>query len=233
MYDLWFNGSDTSIKEVNIEKRIDIPAAKQRKEKITIPGRDGDYYLQEDTWEDIEIKVEMNFRCEDPDGWNAKWRFIKEWLRGSGILRTSDDPNYQYRVKKISIEKVERPLRRQGKFRAAFLCDPYQYLISGSNFESVKNGVLRNPLNYNAYPIYKILGEGVCDLTVNGYTISANVGQNLIIDTERQLTYREDGTLQNTAIAGEYTELILHPGRNEIMITEGFVLDVQPNWRCI
>ena len=61
--------------------------------------------------------------------------------------------------------------------------------------------------------------------------MTANVGQNLVIDTERELAYREDGTLSNTAISGDYEELFLQEGENSVTITEGFELKIIPNWR--
>ena len=84
-----------------------------------------------------------------------------------------------------------------------------------------------------SHPIYKIYGEGQCELNVNGNVISANVGQNLIIDTERKLAYREDGTLRNTNVTGNYEELFLQERENKIMITDGFELKIVPNWRCL
>lgn len=84
-----------------------------------------------------------------------------------------------------------------------------------------------------SHPVYKILGEGVCTLTVNGKTMTANVGQNLTIDTDRQLAYRSDGTLNNTAVTGNYEDLVLVEGDNKVTITDGFDLKVIPYWRYL
>ena len=70
-------------------------------------------------------------------------------------------------------------------------------------------------------------------LTVNGKTMKATVGQNLTIDTERMLAYRTDGTLMNTSVTGDYEDLYLQAGENEISITSGFSLKIIPNWRCM
>ena len=90
--------------------------------------------------------------------------------------------------------------------------------------------VVDNPYEI-AYPIYKITGEGECTLVVNDGKMVANIGQNLTIDTGRKLAYREDGTLSNTSVTGDYDNLILIEGRNKIEITDGFELKVIPNWR--
>ena len=70
----------------------------------------------------------------------------------------------------------------------------------------------------------------MCTLMVNGNEMTANVGQNLTIDTDLMMAYRQDGTLQNTAVTGDYEDLYLVPGDNVINITSGFDLKIIPNW---
>ena len=72
----------------------------------------------------------------------------------------------------------------------------------------------------------------MCILEVNGNRMTANVGQNLMIDTDRMVTYRQDGTLQNTAVSGKYEDLYLKEGEIHIEISAGFDLKIIPNWRC-
>ena len=74
--------------------------------------------------------------------------------------------------------------------------------------------------------------EGMCTLTVNGNTMTANVGQNLTIDTDRMIAYRSDGTLNNTQVTGNYEDMYLLNGENEISFSGG-ELKVIPNWRCL
>ena len=81
--------------------------------------------------------------------------------------------------------------------------------------------------------IIEIEGEKAGVLTVNGHEIKINVGQNLTIDTNLMITYRQDRTLQNTAITGNYEDMYLLPGENTIEITEGLNLMVTPNWRVL
>ena len=47
------------------------------------------------------------------------------------------------------------------------------------------------------------------------------------------MSYREDGTLQNSAINADYDALMLVEGKNSITITEGFELKIIPNWRYL
>lgn len=93
------------------------------------------------------------------------------------------------------------------------------------------SGTLRlyNPWS-ESHPIFKISGEGVCKITVNGKEVSANVGQNLLINTNLMQAYREDGALNNTAITGDYENLYLQEGLNEISVSSGFAAEVIPKW---
>ena len=47
------------------------------------------------------------------------------------------------------------------------------------------------------------------------------------------IAYRTDGIMNNTAVSGDYQDLYLREGSNQIEITAGFDLKVIPNWRSI
>ena len=70
---------------------------------------------------------------------------------------------------------------------------------------------------YNDYliskPIYRIVGEGYLTLNINNKIIKANVGQELIIDTEKGLCYRE-GIVNNVALEGKYEDMYLLEGED-------------------
>ncbi len=214
-----------------ITKRPGIPAPKEKSNLINIPGRDGSLVFTENAYEDIEIEVEMNF-ISDPKGWGNRYRVIKRWLLSKGTkLKFSDDEQVFYKVKKVIIDGLERAVRVGGAFRAIFICDPYTYLESGTAEYDV-SAITTNAYSV-AHPIYKVRGEGMCTITVNGKTMTANIGQNITINTDLMLAYRTDGTIQNTSVKGDYSDLYLQEGHNNISITPGFSLTIIPNWRCL
>ena len=45
--------------------------------------------------------------------------------------------------------------------------------------------------------------------------------------------HRSDGTLNNTAVTGNYEDLVLIEGDNKVTITDGFDLKVIPYWRYL
>lgn len=118
---------------------------------------------------------------------------------------------------------------------ANFLQTPL-YGVRNYHVEIVANSEDQVKDTFNPYiechPTYKIAAEGMCTLKINGKTMTANVGQNLTIDTDRMIAYREDGTLNNTKVSGNYEDMYLQPGNNKIEFYGGN-LKVIPNWRCL
>ena len=230
MYDIEFAGITGRAAGVKVTQRPAVPSPRRRYNSTIVPGRAGSL-IELDEYEDIEIPVKMNF-VTSPEVWGTQFRNVKKWLLGkSGRLVLSDDPGCFYRVKMVAINDTEREVREGGTFTAIFLCDPYTYMAEGREEQNMESA------SYNPYetscPIYRIAGEGVCTLTVNGKSMTANVGQNITIDTGLMIAYREDGTIQNTEVKGDYEDLYLQEGENEIQITDGFALSIIPNWRHI
>lgn len=229
-YDIEYAGDRASDHNIKIVKRPGIPAPVADYKEVSIPGRDGNIYIDEGTVEDIVIQVEMNYMCKHNE-WFENWRVAKEWLMQKGMNRLmfGDDPEYFYYVKKVELSDADRVCREIGRFSAEFHCNGYQYLLSGQKEYSLSE-VADNPYNV-AHPVYLVTGEGNCTLTVNGKTFVANVGQNVTIDTDRMIAYRLDGTLVNTAVTGDYADLYLKPGKNTLSVTSGFNVKVIPRWR--
>lgn len=231
MSDFEYNNRKASDFRVYMRNFPNIPVPQKRYTETEISGRDGKY-LEEDGYEDIVIPVELNFLIKDTR-WHDETRQIKNWLLNdiNRELIFKDDAAFFYKVKKVTVGEIEHTSRRIGNLTVNFECNPYTYLRDGQMKMSSKEAE-QNPYLL-CKPIYYLRGEGLCALTVNGKTVQANVSRSLIIDTERMLTYREDKTLQNTAITGEYEDLYLKPGRNKISVSPGFVLQIKPNWRCL
>ena len=158
---------------------------------------------------------------------------LTEWLKGTKTVSYSDMPDYFFKVKKVEIDDALRKYGIYGNLTAEFTCEPGIYLKSGEKAQTVVSGAkLKNPHSVCS-PLYKISGEGVLTLTVNGKKVTANVGQNLTIDAELMMAYRQDGTIQNTALTGDYEELFLQPGDNTITFSSGFTVSIIPRWRIL
>lgn len=214
-----------------IQTRPSKPSPEMDYEEIPVPG--GEILYKEKGYKDIEIPISFNFISKSPNEWDKDYRRIKKWLlsKKNNILKFSDDLEVFYKVKKVVIETPERLIRRAGKFIVTFICDPYTYYSDGTNeIELAK--VLYND-NLASKPVYRIIGEGLLTLTINNKIIKVNVGQELIIDTDLGLCYREDGSQSNVALSGKYKDLYLQEGENTFEWSSGFDIKIIPNWRCV
>lgn len=231
MSDFEYNNRKASEFRVYMKAFPSIPVPQKRYSEVEVSGKDGKY-LEENGYEDIAIPLELNFIIKDAK-WHDRVRQIKNWLleNMNRELIFEDDAAFFYKVKKVELGEIEHTTRRIGNLTVSFTCEPYTYLRNG------KVKMKSEEAEQNPYllckPVYYVQGEGLCIINVNGKNMEANVSGNLIIDTERMLAYREDGTLGNTKITGEYEDLYLKPGRNRISVSPGFVLQVKPNWRCL
>lgn len=229
-YDLVYAGDRAGDHGLAVVKRPDIPAQVRDYTEVSIPGRDGPLYIDEGTVGDIVVSVAFNF-IGKPDEWFGRFREAKRWLLQGGRkeLLFTDDAEYFYLAKKAVLDGAERSCLRIGQFTAAFYCAGYHYLVDGKREYGLRD------VRYNAFetshPTYIIKGEGLCELRVNNKIFKANVGQNATIDTERMVTCRKDGTLMNTDVDGDYEDLYLVHGDNDLEATPGFSVKVVPNWR--
>lgn len=210
-------------------KRPNIPCPVRKYREFEIEGRNGKLYEDLGVYDDIEIPVEYNFINID---YHNTMRKVKKWMCNKTKLIFSDDAEYFYKIQKISIEGNERVWKKIGRFTIKFTCKPFSYVADGENSITFNGGSLYNDY-YISEPAYQIIGNGICTLTVNGKTMTANVSNNVIINTELMEAYRIDRTNVNTTISGDYEDLYLIEGENTINITNGFTLSIVPNWRCI
>ena len=195
-------------------------------EEIKVPG--GKTLYREKGYSDIEIPVSFNFKAKY--SWDDDFRIIKQWLlsKVNNKLQFSDDLEVMYKVNKVTIDTPERILKKIGRFNVTFTCDPYVYIDENERELST--------LLYNSYlmskPIYRIIGDGYLTLTINNKVIKANIGQELIIDTDKGLCYRE-GIVDNVALEGRYEDMYLQEGENTFSWTNGFKVYILPNLRCL
>ena len=137
-------------------------------------------------------------------------------------------PEVFWKVKDVQVTKFERPLRKHGIFDVKFVCSPFEYFVEGQSFKTLKRF-------YSTLAAYQSLVQNLRRRYLYPYrkreNMKANIGQNLTINTELMLAYREDGTMMNSSVTGEYKDLYLKSGENAISVSPGFSITVKPNWR--
>lgn len=230
-FDVLIDGTSCNSMGILCVKRPDFPAPQKRYNELEILGRDGKLYQDTGLYDDVDIPIEFNY-MDQVQNWGERWREAKSFFLGAKTLKLSDDSSVFWKVKKVYLSDNQRNSNRIGRFSVNFVLDPYTYLESGNGLYTAAQ-ITENIYDLSK-PDYLIEGEGVCTLTVNGNEMIANVGQNLTIDTYREVSYRTDsGANNNIAVSGDYEGLFLPTGSVEISITSGFELKIRPNWRCV
>ena len=229
MYYLIIDEKKTADINIMVRKRPDIPAPSRKYNVYDLKGRDGSGYETLDLFDDIEISVECNYITE-PNNWHEQWRKVKSFfLHDAYELSFSDDRDHFRKIKMIKLGTSERSFIETGTFEVSFVVAPYEYLFSGK--KEIEGTSITN-LYDKSLPVYKIVGEGMCDFTVNGNMISVNVGQELIIDTDKKISYKKDLSFQLIDNI-DFDKFVLNTGVNTLSVSDGFLLRIIPNWRSL
>ncbi|MDB1935144.1 MULTISPECIES: distal tail protein Dit [Clostridium] len=225
-YFIVYNDSTNLDVNLLVINRPSKPAPVMEYEEVKVPG--GKTLYREKGYGDIEITVSFNFMSKY--SWDKDFRKIKQWLlsKVNNKLKFSDDLEVFYRVNKVTIETPERVMKKVGRFNVTFICDPLTYIEE--NERELPQALYNDYLV--AKPIYRIVGEGYLTMNINNKTIKANVGQELIIDTDKGLCYRK-GIINNVALEGKYADMYLQEGNNTFSWTNGFKIYILPNWGCL
>ena len=153
-------------------------------------------------------------------------RKIRKWLSGSGKLFFSDNTDAYYEVLVVDSVQTSKKTLKVGSCTVKFVVFPYEFLNEGQHE--------RTSISYNGYsdcmPTYRIKGNGMCTLIVNGKEFKADVPGTIIIDTRKMQSYKEGMTNANTLVRGNYEDLIIPSGDVNIAISDGFELSIIPNW---
>lgn len=222
-----FNGIDSKFKNIFVAEKISIPFAQKKIKSVPVIGRNGNLTIDDNTYEDVEIHIKFYIYGDEIIAKNSNT--IRNWLTNiedNKLLLpqgTKENVGVYFRVKYVKIENLERANKinkRLFKFGATFVCEPFQYISTGISLDMAHiNGKSYTWNSTNVIPstpLFKIKGEGLITLTVNGKEVVVDVGQSCIIDTKRRICYKNDGTFRNTKMKGDYENLYFKNGENII-----------------
>ena len=142
-------------------------------EMITIPGRSGQFVLDNGRFENIEVTYPANLIADsEADFAEALSDFRNMLCSKRGYVRLQDDyhpDEYRMAVYKSGLEVDEKVLRA-GEFEITFDCKPQRWMTSGETAVTVTSGdTLTNPTLFESGPLLEATGSGTIEF--NGYTI--------------------------------------------------------------
>lgn len=194
-----------------------------------IDGRDGDIvtklgYSAYDKL--VKVGLTENFLIDD----------IIDFFNSEGVVTFSNEPEKYYKYAIYDQIDFERLLR----FKTAEInlhVQPFKFSLAETvrsfNFtESTGSLIIRNNGNYFSRPTIAITGSGTVNLYLNGAQVLVidlgETSQTITIDSEAMNAYYSDNTLANRAVTGNYDNIMLKQGKNEISYS-GNVTNISVN----
>ena len=249
-YSVTFAGVNCTTLGLYPVRRPAMPTPARRATKVTIPGRDGDLYVEDGAIEDIQIQITFDFHTASNE-WGNTFRALKAWAASRTAwnytkivaLRFSDDPEYFYSVKRTVVNTTERVARQIGQATVTFICDGWSYLYSGSYQVPISGTTvtLTNPTSETAYPVILMVAPNATTFTVtrpDGSTQTFTFTGSpyaTVIDAGRQAIYHNangDSILNRTT--GDFGAFALLPGTTTISLDVAPTsLVVYPLWRAL
>lgn len=171
---LIFDGEDSRNYGVYITGEAVYNAPERDVEMISIPGRSGQFALDNGRFENIEVTYPAGIFADNETNFAEAVSDFRNLLcsrRGYVHLMDEYNPNeYRLAVYKSGLEVSPAQLKA-GEFEITFDCKPQRWLTSGEAAVTVANGnTLTNPTLFDASPLLEFSGYG--NITFEGQMIS-------------------------------------------------------------
>lgn len=171
-------------------------------EMIEIPGRNGNYALDQGRFQNISLTYRAGLVDYSEADFATKMSAVRNWLCSKvGYCRLEDDYNTgEYRMAAyMSGIEVDHDDLQTGEFDITFNCKPQRYLTSGESAVTVaNNGTLTNPTLFDSKPL--LLCDGYGTIGVNGETITI---ENIPLGEVKLMNAFEQSTIANPP--GQFT----------------------------
>ena len=203
-------------------------------EMVHVPGRNGSLWLDENSFENIEVTYPAFIGTNDEAIFRTKLMEVRSWLASrEGYCRLEDTyhpDEYRMAVFKNQIETEPIQYTRAGNFEITFDCKPQRFLKEGDEpvtFE--ENGYITNPTLFDSLPIIAVTGNGRVNVARHLFTVTGST-QTIYIDSELMEVFipghaLEDLTEENTLVITD--ELLLpieiHPGNRDAINMNAYV----------
>ena len=185
-----FDGVSSSTYGVYITGEGVFNAPERSVEMISIPGRDGEYALDQGRFENITVTYKVGMFDVDESNFATKVSDFRNWLCSKvGYVRLTDTYNaneYRMAVYKSGLE-LKHDMLIAGEAEITFDCKPQRFLTSGETAVSVaNNGTIANPTLFESKPTIEFNGYG--NIGIGGQSITVTndpIGNILLSNTAR------------------------------------------------
>lgn len=216
-YFIW-NGVDCRSMGIVQTQAAPIMRGEERVQHVTIPGRAGELTLTEGDGifqsyiQTVSLSVRGGFRVRD----------VYEWLKGSGYVTFSGEPDRRQKARVIGAVTLEKISKNMDAWRGEiqFYCEPLKEMLitsastvtsSGTSVRNAGDVTSRPLISATANATSMTIAAGGNSLTVTGVTS----GNTYKIDCDAGIVTSADGTVNLTAnSSGKFP--VLTPGANSV-----------------
>lgn len=197
---------------------------------VSVPGRNGDLYIDDGKYSNIDISYSVSVVRNIPDGMTK----LKSWLyaqKGYCELKDTYDPQYTRRAIYIGPMDAEHILDKLAHTELTFSCHPMRFSVDGTKtINLTAAGNIYNQEAFPSQPYIKIYGSGNGGIFMNGKGISImGIDEYVEIDCETMNAYKGTVNKNSTITLSEFPRL--KPGANSISWTGGVTkIDIIPRW---
>lgn len=206
-----FNGICSNDKGIIVTKMPPIPKPKKKINSISIPGKNGVLYQDEDAYEPIVIQIQCALIDED-----VNLKDIRNWLNGEGELVLSNNPTCFYNANIINQIDYTNIANRIHEFPLEIELYPICYSIEEKEFNiNQKCEITITESTYPIKPYIKIFGNGNVTLTINNNSIIIkNINEYIELNCEDEEAYKGSENMNGNINCEEFPIFVL--GKNSI-----------------
>lgn len=204
-----WNGENSIDYEVVVRKLPVFQVGEERVEEYEIPGRDGSLHVADGSFAAYEVDCELTMMND------SRRNEVFAWLRGSGELTTSDDPEHLVKARVVSKIEPSRIVPLVKDFVVTFRVQPFRYERSPETVTLTASGTINNPGTVDCYPTITVTGTGTLTIDSDAYVFSES---GVTMNSEIQECYA--GTVsKNSTVSGGFP--ILTPGVHTVTVGAG------------
>lgn len=213
---IW-NGIDCRSMGVIMQGPAPIVRGEERVEHVTIPGVAGELTLTEGA--DIYQSYIQTISIAVRGGYNV--RNIYRWLRGSGYLTLSGEPDRKQEARVIGAVTLNKHSHNMDAWEGEvqFYCQPLKELLTGRNTNTTTGGTVRNSGDVTERPEWSFKATGTsATVSAGGKTLEMTgltVGNEYLIRSDVQMVMtadRENNITRDSS--GDFP--VLEPGNNTV-----------------
>lgn len=205
-----FNNISSEDRGIIVNKLPPISKAERSFEKITVPGRNGSLYIDNECYNSFTYEI----TCTLMPG--SDIRSIAKWLNGTGKLTICTELDKFYNVivrNQIDFEQVYRVCN---EFVVVFDVEPIAHSVQEKEllFSKEAEFIIKES-TYDIRPYIKVNGNGNITFTINNRSVVlTEVEQYIELDCQLEEVYKDNQNCNDKAECEDFPTLV--PGNNNI-----------------